>query len=316
MQINKEVEAQSAGRRIDLFIRDNFPDLPRPAVQEALRRGEVTVNGRPVKPGFRIRENDRVAGGVVRPERGMQAVPERIPLKVVFKDRHIIIVNKPWGMAVHPGAGRKHGTLVNGLLYYYRKGLSTAGGPERPGIVHRIDKDTSGLVMVARNDKIHARLSDMFRERSVKKTYRAVVWGRFSGERTIDRPISRSRSNPEKMVVDRAGRPAVTQVTGGKSNGWLTEVIVRPETGRTHQIRVHLSSIGHPVLGDQTYGGGKQRLKSTAPLYLKAARALCSTLDRFMLHAEKLEFIHPIARKKTSARAPLPKDMKEVLSAL
>jgi 23S rRNA pseudouridine1911/1915/1917 synthase len=314
--IRRRVSQKGIGERIDKFLRNGLRTVSRGDIQIALRDGRLTINRKRVKPGYRLRENDVIAGIVGAAPHAATLSPEAMDLNIVYEDSALLAIDKPGGLVVHPGAGNKNGTLVNGLLFHFGKSLLKVGGEDRPGIVHRLDKDTSGLIIIAKNNLAHAQLSDMFKARKIKKTYCAVVWGEMAGTQVIDRSIGRCRVHREKMRIAREGREAVTRIQVKKSNGWLTELRVQPETGRTHQIRVHLSSIGHPILGDATYGGGRKRVNQVAPLYRQTALNVMKKTGRLMLHAEKLEFEHPLLKKKIRLRAQMPRAMKEVIALI
>ncbi len=276
------------GARLDLFL-SRRDGISRSRAAALIREGRATVNGRvEMKPSYQPAEGDVIVLSV--PEaREAKVEAEDIPLEVIYQDEHLAVVVKPAGMVVHPAAGNPDHTLVNALLYHLN-GLSGIGGEKRPGIVHRLDKDTSGLMLVAKDDRTHTRLSDMLSERRIEKHYRAVVLGRMkeeSGE--IDAPIGRSRADRKKMAVEPDGRCALTKWRVLREMGDRTLLDVRIVTGRTHQIRVHMRSIGHPVLGDALYG------------FKNMPKA-----DRLMLHAYSLAFAHPVTGEMMRFTAPCP----------
>ena len=304
------VPAESAGDRLDLFLVRQMPDWSRSQIQRLIRDGLVTVGSVSAK-----KSGEEIAAGTwisVRAEQeDLRAEPEDLPLAIVHEDSYILVVNKAAGMVVHVGSGIKSGTLVNALLSHLApiSGLSTIGGELRPGIVHRLDKMTSGLVVVAKNDVAHRRLSDQFKSREVHKTYIALVHGRMvtdSGE--ISRPVGR---DPRRRTRMKAGgiapREALTKYRMLRRIGQFTLVEAMPQTGRTHQIRVHLASLGHPVVGDNTYG---------APTKLRIGGIEEPTLPRTFLHAAKLEFIHPITGAPLHFEAQLPEELSAFLAHL
>ena len=314
--VNLLADSADQGRRVDLFLREKLPAFSRTALKKALESGLVLVDGKKARPALRLRGNERIEGDIPDQGRSDAAEAEDIGLDVLYEDRSLMAVNKPSNMAVHPGAGRRSGTLVNALVFHRKDRLSAAGGADRPGIVHRLDKDTSGVILIAKNDRAHAMLSDLFRERKIRKTYRAIVWGEVRGKGSVERPIGRCRRDPSKMRVDGEGKASLTRYEVVRTNGFLSELVVKPETGRTHQIRVHLSSIGHPVLGDEQYGGGREWLNRVAPVYRARAVAIMGEVSRPLLHAEKLEFEHPSSHKPMRIKAPLPDDFKRVMALL
>lgn len=260
---------------------------------------EMTVNGRPEKTSYKTKSGDRISFGIpdVIPA---QVLPQDIPIEVVYSDRNIAVINKPYGLTVHPAKGHEDGTLVNALLYKMKGKLSSIGGVERPGIVHRLDKDTAGLMVVALTDKAHQKLSDDFKDRKVKKTYHAIVKGHTDKEGVIDMPIGRSSRDRKKMDVREDGRQSLTEyktLEYLKDHSYVEVVI---HTGRTHQIRVHFSHIQHPVAGDPLYS-------RKANQYRLTGIALC---------AKKLEFVHPVSKKKMKFEIPLPAEFKDLLENL
>ena len=290
--------ADRPGERADALLARLVPDLTRSAAQKLLERGAVTLNGRPV------RKNDRPAPGdvleVVLPDpEPIDLVPQDIPLDVVYEDGDVIVVNKPVGLVVHPAPGHPDGTLVNALLYHCGTSLSGINGELRPGIVHRIDRDTSGLIIAAKNDRAHLALAAQLQDHSLARTYEAVaVGGLREDSGTVDAPIGRHPVDRKKMAVDRKnGREAITHWTVLARYPGYTHVECRLETGRTHQIRVHLASIGHPLLGDTVYGAKK-------PVPGLAGQCL---------HARRLRFVHPSTGEELELECPLPDWFQEVL---
>jgi len=297
------VPAESAGDRLDIFLVRQMPDWSRSQIQRLIRQGLVTVGSASAKKSGEVIEAG-IPISVKAEHEESNATPEDLPLSVISEDSDILVVNKAAGMVVHVGSGIKSGTLVNALLRHLAPigGLSTMGGAERPGIVHRLDKMTSGLVVVAKNDAAHRRLSEQFKSREVHKTYLALVHGRVaadSGE--ISRPVGR---DPRRRTRMKAGgiapREALTKYRVLRRFEHFTLVEAKPQTGRTHQIRVHLASLGHPVVGDTTYG---------APALLRFAESAEPTLPRTFLHAAKLAFAHPLTGAPLEFEAPLPSEL-------
>ncbi len=296
-----ELVADVDGERLDLFVARALPELTRSRVRHLIDEGLVTVDGRlPAKAGLALDAGARVRV-TVPPSEPPGLVPEAVALRIVYEDGDILVVDKPAGMAVHPAPGHGAHTLVNALLAHAPQ-LSRAGGEGRPGIVHRLDKDTSGLIIVAKNDEAHAALARQLKERQVEKTYIALVEGRLQQrEGVIDAPLGRHPAQRKKQAVVPGGRAARTRYRVLREINGRTLLEAYPETGRTHQIRVHLASIGHPVAGDRVYGRG---------------RAAVPSLRRQFLHASRLAFRHPRTGARIELSAELPEDLRAVLAEL
>ena len=291
--------ADTAGERLDAFLARSAEDLSRSAAQKLLEKGAVTVAGRPAKKNEKTTEGMTIEVELPDPE-PIDVVPQNIPLDVVYEDADVIVINKPVGLVVHPAPGHPDGMLVNALLYHCGDSLSGINGQLRPGIVHRIDRDTSGLIIAAKNDKAHVALADQLQDHSLARVYEAVVHGNIrEDEGTVDAPIGRHPIDRKKMTIDRKdGRRAVTHWTVlGRYPGY-THIQCRLETGRTHQIRVHMASIGHPLVGDPVYGGNRKSLPG---------------LVGQCLHARKLRFIHPATQSPLEVECPLPDWFERVL---
>lgn len=299
------VSAEDKGTRLDQFVATNA-DLTRSAAARLIEDGAVTVNGKAVAKNYKVNQNDAIEIILPEPE-AAEAIPENIPLDIVYEDDDIIVVNKPVGMVVHPAAGNPTGTLVNALLYHCGESLSGVGGVIRPGIVHRIDKDTSGLLVVAKNNDAHLFLSQEIKEHKVSRIYHAIAIGRIDENVTLDFPIGRSAVDRKKMAVtEKNSKNAVTHVEVMESFVGATYVKCILETGRTHQIRVHLSHIGHPLLGDEVYGSAKLPLNRE---YMRDNPGQC-------LHAAELELTHPRTGEKMRFTCPLPEYFTNVLQKL
>jgi 23S rRNA pseudouridine1911/1915/1917 synthase len=301
------VTADQAGVRLDRYLADAVPGLSRSQAQRLIDDGHVLVEGRTARANLGVRAGDRI--GVELPEpRSASAQPEDIPIPVLYEDADIVVVDKPAGMVVHPAAGHGSGTLVNALLHHVED-LSGVGGELRPGIVHRLDKGTSGVMVVAKHDAAHEALATQFHDRQVDKEYVALVWGVVQAGRRIDLPIGRDPRDRQKMSARaRRARSAVTRITRAEHLRGVTLCRVAIATGRTHQIRVHLSAIGHPVVGDATYGGVKARVAQDLRPVLR--------LERPFLHAARLAFAHPADGRPMTFEAPLPHDLEQVLDEL
>jgi 23S rRNA pseudouridine1911/1915/1917 synthase len=301
------VEDDRAGERLDRYLADAVPGLSRSQAQRLIDEGHVRVEGRTAKANLPVKAGDVVHVTLPDPEPAT-AVAEDIPVPILYEDADLVVVNKPAGMVVHPAAGHSSGTLVNALLHHVDD-LSGVGGELRPGIVHRLDKGTSGVMVVAKHDAAHEALAAQFHDRHVEKEYVALVWGVVQAGRRIDLPIGRDPNDRQKMSARaRRARSAVTRITKAEHLRGVTLCQVAIHTGRTHQIRVHLSAIGHPVVGDATYGGVKARVAQDLRPLLR--------LDRPFLHAARLAFTHPTDGRAMSFEAPLPADLQGVLDEL
>ena len=288
------------GTRIDKVIPMLNADISRATVQRLIDEEKIIVNGKNVKPSYKLQNEDLIEI-VLEDPKEVDLIPEEIPLDIIYEDKDILVINKQKGLVVHPGNGNPNGTLVNAILNYCKDSLSGIGGEVRPGIVHRIDKDTSGLLIVAKNDKSHVNLSEQIKNHEVKKTYIALVRGNTKeNQATIDMPISRSLKERTKMAVSINGKKAVTHFKVLERFDGYTLLEVNIETGRTHQIRVHLAQIGYPIVGDGVYSNGKNPFG----------------VEGQMLHSYKLEFKHPITGERMECEAPLPDYFEKVLEKI
>jgi 23S rRNA pseudouridine1911/1915/1917 synthase len=299
-----EVEPDHDGARLDNFLTALLPDRSRSHVQRLIKDGRVQGPGKTLRPSTAVRSGQVYTIDVPEPV-AAQAAPEALPLRIVYEDPDVVVLDKPSGMVVHPAAGHSSGTLVNALLHHVTD-LSGIGGELRPGIVHRLDRGTSGVMVVAKNDRAHQELSRQFKDREVEKEYVALVWGVVQAGRRIDAPIGRDPDHRQKMSTRaRRARSAVTRVTFARHFTGVSLVKVAIATGRTHQIRVHLSTIGHPIVGDAVYGGVRRRV----PARLRAVQRL----DRPFLHSAHLSFTHPGDGRRVEFDSPLPPDLQGVL---
>ena len=296
----KKINVDEDNIRLDTYVARKVPELSRTMIQKLIESGDILVNGDKKKLSYKVLSGDIITINI--PEaKEVDLKPQEIPVEVVYEDNDIIVVNKPKGMVVHPANGNPDGTLVNAIMAMCKDSLSGIGGELRPGIVHRIDKDTSGLLIVAKNDKAHIEMSNQIKNHEVKKIYIALVRGIVGeDEATIDMPIGRSTKDRKKMAVVKNGKEAVTHFKVLKRYDKYTLLEVKIDTGRTHQIRVHMAEIGHPVVGDMVYSNGKNDFG----------------VEGQMLHAKSLDFRHPITGKQMHLEAELPKYFKNVIEKL
>lgn len=295
-----KLQADVSGLRLDVFLAEHLPELTRSAVQRLLEQGLVTCGGVPLKKNAKT-EAGAVYELTLPALRETELVPQDIPLDVVYEDADVLVVNKPKGLVVHPAPGHPDGTLVNALLHHCGDSLSGIGGEKRPGIVHRIDRDTSGLIIAAKNDAAHAALSAQLSDHSLSRTYECLVSGNMRQDSgTVDAPIGRSSSDRKKMAVVAGGRRAVTHWEVVARYPGVTHLRCRLETGRTHQIRVHMAHIGHPILGDTVYGAKKP---------VPGLTGQC-------LHATGLRFVHPRTGETVELHCPLPEEFTRMVEKL
>ena len=294
------VDEINKGKRLDSYISDNMDKISRSFAQKLIENQQVTINGKNEKASYKVCAGDNIQVDVPEAQ-GTKLKAQDIPVDVVYEDKDIIVVNKPKGMVVHPANGNPDGTLVNAILAMCKDSLSGIGGEIRPGIVQRLDKDTSGLLIIAKNDEAHVKMSKQIQDRLVTKKYIALIRGVVKDdEATIDMPIARSKVDRKKMAVDKDGKQAVTHFKVIKRYRGYTLLEIKIDTGRTHQIRVHMAKIGYPVVGDMVYSNGKNEFG----------------IEGQMLHAKSLEFSHPITGKKMHLEAPLPEYFTKVLEEL
>lgn len=296
-----KAEKDDVNKRIDVFLNDELDDISRSALQKLIEKGNITVNGKNISKNYKLRADDMIQVDIPEPEE-LNIVPEKIPLDILFEDDDLIVLNKPQNMVVHPAPGHYSGTLVNGLMYHCGDNLSGINGVMRPGIVHRIDKDTSGVLVIAKSDLAHRGLSEQLAEHSMKRIYNAIVYNNIKDDfGTVETNIGRSQNDRKKMaVLPRGGRHAVTHYRVLDRMGKFNLVELQLETGRTHQIRVHMAHIGHPLLGDPVYGPKKQ-------IY---------NLEGQVLHAKVLGFVHPRTGEYMEFDTDLPEYFKKLIYRL
>ncbi len=287
--------------RLDKYLAEQFPEQTRSYLQKLIKDGEVLVNGRAVKTGYQLSKGDEVSVNIPEPKE-LDVEPQKMDLDIVYEDEDVILINKPKGMVVHPAPGHTTDTLVNGLLYYCKDNLSGINGVARPGIVHRIDRNTTGILIVCKNDMAHNSIAAQLKEHSINRRYRALVHGNLKEDKgTVEGPIGRHPVDRKKMAInERNGKPAVTHYTVLERFGNYTLIECVLETGRTHQIRVHMTSIGHPLVGDEVYGPAKSPFK----------------LQGQCLHAMVFGFVHPRTGEYMEFSAELPEYFEELLRKL
>jgi 23S rRNA pseudouridine1911/1915/1917 synthase len=315
--LNFPISELDAGKRLDAFLSDKIETHSRSRLQKLIDDGDVLVNQKQAKSSYKIRVGDEIEVELTElPAENFE--PENIPLEIVYEDESLAVINKPAGLVVHPGAGVTSGTLANAVAFHFYNNADKLRitnyelRNNRVGIVHRLDKDTSGLIVIAKTEEIHEKLSEQFRERKVYKSYIALVHGEIEENKgEIEAPIAREKHNRTKMSIRAHGRYALSLWKVKKRFDKFTLLAVEIKTGRTHQIRVHLASINHPVVGDETYNAGRDKTVKDAD-----ARKAIQSLNRFFLHAEKLSFTHPATEEWLSFIAPLPDELKNFLELI
>jgi len=301
------IDETSVDSRLDSYLASQIPTWSRARLQQLIETEDVVVNGRSAKPSYRLRKGDEIEVELTAPQ-VESFTPENIPIDVVYEDDTLMVVNKPAGLVVHPAAGIHSGTLANALAFHFQN-LPASEGSIRPGIVHRLDRDTSGLLVIAKTEKVLENLSDQFRDRTVFKSYVALVHGRVDNAAgRIEQPLARDPSNRTRMAVVRGGRTAITLYKVRKHYDRFTLLDVELKTGRTHQIRVHLAWLHHPVVGDETYGGGRDNNIQDARL-----RSIVRKLGRHFLHSQRLAITHPTTGERLEFEAPLPAELSDLL---
>ena len=303
--------------RIDKFLVDRLPDTSRNRIQNAAHSGNILVNGKVVKPNYRVHPLDVISVVLPYPPRVVELTPEDIPLNIVYEDDHLIVVNKQAGLVVHPGFGNFTGTLVNGLIHHFENLPANKDYESRPGLVHRLDKNTTGIMVVAKSEDALTKLSKYFYDRTIDRTYQALIWGEPKEEEgTIEGHIGRSLKNRKVMSVfpdGEYGKEAVTHYKVLERFGYVTLVECKLETGRTHQIRAHLKHIGHPLFNDPDYGGDKVLRGTTFSKYKRFVENCFEIIPRHALHAKTLGFVHPNTGEKLLFDSELPDDMQSVM---
>lgn len=308
------VDEKDSGNRIDLFLADYFPEQTRSYFTRHIKAENILVNKAKVKPGYILQDDDEIELKII--EQPTNLLPTKMDLDIVFEDDDILVINKPAGLTVHPGKGTEGDTLVNGLLYYTQN-LALKNSSDRPGIVHRLDKYTSGLLVVAKNDRAHAGLRKQFDTKTISRTYWSLVWGLPKEEQgTIHTCIDRSRKDPTKMAVTKKGREAITHWQVLKEYTYFSLLKLNLETGRTHQIRLHMNWMGNPVVGDYDYNGRESQLARLPDNLRKRGMHLLNLVSHQFLHAKELSFIHPVKNEKVTFTSNLPDNLQSALDKL
>ena len=299
--------------RLDKFLSNHLQEISRTKIQRMINDGLVQVNNNYAKVSLVLEGDELITYTIQDINIDITDInPQEIPLEILYEDDYLIVINKQPGLIVHPGNGNADGTLANGLVHYFNK-LSDINGFLRPGIIHRLDKETSGVIIIAKDNTTHRKLSSQFQNRTIKKEYFAITWGKWKESNgIINNSIKRKRSDPTSYQIDQEGRESITNYKLIKQGEYLSSVVFFPKTGRTHQIRVHSSSMNHPIFGDNKYGGGNQKVKGFMPEVNKELKIMLNDIKRQALHAKKIIFKHPKNDKIISIEAPIPPDIKNI----
>ena len=307
----------SINMRLDKYLSENLDQISRSKIQNLINDGKVMINGEQEKSSYRLNGNESIVVYFDNNEISTNNhIAQEIPLTIIHEDDDILIIDKQAGLVVHPGTGMVDNTLLNGLLYH-TSSLSNVNGPSRLGIVHRLDKDTSGIMVVAKTNSAHKFIAEQFEKRKIIKTYISLTWGIWEiNEGAIDKPIKRKQSDPTAFTVNEMGRNAFTSYKVENSWRYISKVQFKPKTGRTHQIRVHSSFMGHPIISDNKYGGGKNRVKGFLPEVSKDLKRILQIFNRQALHAYSIEFIHPRTKDNVKYISPPPNDFTDAITML
>lgn len=308
---------KKSGVRLDKFLAEKYSDISRSQLQKHIKNGNVLVNGEGKISNYRLGEMDEVKVDIdeeIVNETYLE--PQNIPVNIIYEDESIVVVNKPAGMTVHPGVGNRENTLANALAYHFNK-LSDINGPSRPGIVHRLDQDTSGVLVIAKDNYSHNKLAEQFSSRKVKKVYYGITWGKWKTMKgAIDEPLGRKRSDPTTYQVNIIGKDAQTNYQILEETEYFSILNYFPKTGRTHQIRAHSAHVGHPIIGDEKYGGGRSKISGYIPEISKKMDILFKSVNRHLLHALQITFTHPKTNTGVTYSADLPEDIQDAVSKI
>ena len=310
----KEIFNTENNIRLDTYLKKNINDFSRSKIQKLIQSGNITVDNYIVKPSYHLKGGENIVVDYTETRNEHNLKKENIPLDIIYEDGSIIVINKQSRLIVHPGAGNADGTLLNGLLFHFSK-LSSID-ISRPGIVHRLDKDTSGIIIIAKTDESHYKLAEQFASRTIKKTYRALVWGKIEDQGEIKGNINRDRGNRTLFKLLSKGKYSFTKYKLLNIYSPFSYAELYPLTGRTHQLRVHMNHIGHPILGDISYGGGIKKSASFNNQYRPIINKIFDKISRTLLHAFRIEFVHPITNKKMLFEAPIPNDFLACIKIL
>ena len=314
-QIHK-IKADQKNIRLDIFLSSKFDFLSRSKIKKLIVNGQILINNQKIKPSLILEGGEQIYCDLEDSNDQIVLEPQNIELDILFEDEYFLVINKPFGMVVHPGNGNRQNTLANGLLYYLKNISSTKS--IRPGIVHRLDKDTSGVIVTAKNDRAHDALSKLFQDRLVSKCYEAIIWGIPKQSKGIIQNyiIRDTRDKTAFKISDFKGKEAISEYQVIKEFGALAHIRLFPKTGRTHQLRVHMKHMGHPILADTKYSGGEQKIKAFHTQYTQLLKRCYKLSKRTMLHAKSISFIHPFTKKEVKFSVDLPSDMQNVIKLL
>lgn len=310
------IDSDSAELRLDLFIANTYTSISRTKIQKSIDNGDIILNGKHAKKRTILKDGDCVTidEDSFTKQNEINLEPQDIPLSIVYEDEYFVAINKKAGMVVHPGSGNSDKTLVNAILYHLDS-ISTGSANDRPGIVHRLDKNTSGIILIAKNDEAHNALAALFANRTIKKEYLGICIGRYPKEHDIiDMPIGRKKNDPLRYCVSDNGKNAITEYTLLSYKSGMSLHRFQLHTGRTHQIRVHCKHMGFPIVQDSLYGGDRKKIQQLQPMDRRFAYLIYKCFERHALHAHKISFTHPFTQKEMALEAPLPLDFKEVVA--
>ena len=315
--ISHNVSKENQGSRIDLYMTEIIPDLTRSKIQHLIKKKQILINGKPVKPSYLLKGteciNYDIENVISYSKNSDKIIFEEMSLDILFEDKSILVINKKAGLVVHPGSGNYSGTLLNGVI----NKIDQTSFESIPGLVHRLDKETSGVIIIAKDYKSHSFIANQFEERTIVKQYHALVWGNLNDSGTIEGNIARNNRDRKSFILTKgSGRYSKTDYKLISKIGPISHIDLYPTTGRTHQIRVHMKSIGHPILSDVKYSGGNSMIKSFHVKYTNILKRVMKTMNRVALHAKSIVIVHPLTKRKVKFSAPIPEDMLEAIKLL